>query len=347
MATTVSTIHDGLNVGFYPIGQITSIGDTFTSTIHDGSELGKQHPYDYSEFHPIDTVLQDSSSIGELGHIEWWSYPLNHIQTERAKDVYGYNHDIDIHGKTLVENTPTKCKLYVFNKSFELVDVLVSDTAGDYKTNEIYEDNGHYIVCVSLDTQCPDISGMITPVNANIPVVITPPVVIIPPVILDALYSTNGTIINDLSYNNPSASWNKARATTSHSSGKFVFETLLISGLVSQFGVGIINTAVTEVGYIGQDVNGWGYLGDGYKTHSGYININTPMTTSTPVMITVDFDLGNISVIIDNVETVLYTGESFGECFASLGASSSESLTNFGDSSFYNTIPAGYSAWNI
>ena len=138
------------------------------------------------------------------------------------------------------------------------------------------------------------------------------------------------------------------------STGKWAIEIVnSTSEAVSNLGIGFSNDRTIGAQYMGQDANSWGYLGDGYKAHSGYTNISLPMTTSptSAAMVYIDLDAGSIGVKVSNgTETVMFTGQSFGTVFPGLsinGAGSSRTGTiNFGATAFTNTLPSGYAAWD-
>ena len=70
-------------------------------------------------------------------------------------------------GTTYVEGVVGQCRLHVFDSNFHFLHTRLSNLDGTYEVNNIYNDGKFYIVCVSLDEECPAISGHLIPPNAS------------------------------------------------------------------------------------------------------------------------------------------------------------------------------------
>jgi hypothetical protein len=144
-------------------------------------------------------------------------------------------------------------------------------------------------------------------------------------------------------------SFGETRSVTSRNSGKYAFENKLDSSTSAAFfNMGFVNINAGVANYVGSDANGFGYLGDGYKTNSGSTNIGLPIVVGDTVMMLLDFDNQEVSIIIaDAAPLVLWTGVPIVDMYAAVGGRSSEvSTANLGASSFINTLPAGYTSWD-
>lgn len=74
------------------------------------------------------------------------------------------DYNSSISGTTYVRSIPKKCIVYVYTKDMNLVDVFLSNEDGTYETSSVDASNEYHVVVKSLTDECPQISGLITPV---------------------------------------------------------------------------------------------------------------------------------------------------------------------------------------
>lgn len=91
---------------------------------------------------------------------------ISHVRTRINKLSRSTNKSFT--GTTYVEGTVGQCRLHVFDSNFHFLHTRLSNLDGTYEVNNIYNDGTFYIVCVSLNEECPAISGHLIPPNASL-----------------------------------------------------------------------------------------------------------------------------------------------------------------------------------
>lgn len=131
----------------------------------------------------------------------------------------------------------------------------------------------------------------------------------------------------------------------SKSSGKWYWEVTL--DIATNNTIGIADSSVNTNGYVGDDVHGWGL----YTNTSGYLNNNnsfTPLATSFTngdvISCLLDLVAGTLTFLKNNTSILAVFSGLSGTFFAAVGNSDNtgQTTTNFGDSAFIYTPPAGY-----
>jgi hypothetical protein len=90
------------------------------------------------------------------------------------------------------------------------------------------------------------------------------------------------------------APWHSVRSNAGKSTGKWYAELLITaSGTGGDQAAGIANSSMPLTGYVGSDANAWGFLNDGYKTHSGYSAYGTTAWFGNGAVLMIAFDADN------------------------------------------------------
>lgn len=90
---------------------------------------------------------------------------ISHVRTRINK--LSQSTDSSFTGTTYVEGVVGQCRLHVFDSNFHFLHTRLSNLDGTYEINNIYNDGKFYIVCVSLNEECPAISGHLIPPTSS------------------------------------------------------------------------------------------------------------------------------------------------------------------------------------
>jgi hypothetical protein len=165
---------------------------------------------------------------------------------------------------------------------------------------------------------------------------------------LNSFASTDCSNAN-LQYSNATSGNRNTLGTIYVSSGKYYAEFTAVAG-AGGFFVGIANTnfnAIGNTGYIGSDINSYGYYFDGNKyTNSTPATYGAGWSGGDIIGVALDMDAGTVTFYKNNVsQGVAFTGLSGSFTFGAM-INNSGMIANFGQRPFAYTPPTGFVALN-
>jgi hypothetical protein len=159
---------------------------------------------------------------------------------------------------------------------------------------------------------------------------------------------TNTSITNgNLNFAITSTSLCCAQGSMGTTSGQFYCE---ITAIGTEVMVGLSNSSVQTLSYIGSTAQTWGYWGNnGSKYNNGSATAyGSSYTTGDVIAIAFDASAGNVTFYKNNVsQGVAFTGLTNGPYFFAVGNGTNANCSvNFGQQGFKYTPPTGFLALN-
>lgn len=160
--------------------------------------------------------------------------------------------------------------------------------------------------------------------------------------------STDYTLSNaDLTVTHSAlGNWSALRANMGKSSGKWYWEYTCDLLDVTTYLLGVGNSSMSLLSYVGSDVNGWGYQDIGLKYNSAGAAYGVQYFQSNVIGVALDMDAGTLEMFVNGVsQGVMYSGLT-GTIYpaASLFKQGNQMTANFGATAFAYTVPAGFNA---
>jgi hypothetical protein len=147
-----------------------------------------------------------------------------------------------------------------------------------------------------------------------------------------------------------SATWNSAFGTLGVSSGKYYWESTLLTSSGADAGVGISsNTSGSANSYLGVDANSWAYYGNNGNKRNNDVGAayGASYTNGDVIGVALDLDAGTLTFYKNNTsQGTAYSSLPANTYFPAVTNNNSSFATNFGQRPFAYTPPTGFVALN-